>query len=170
MLARPIHRPISVLCSAHSRSVANSRWSALVPWLALKQKAYLMSRRLFYAQLRPPLPVNGHRVSGRSFLMVTTINSPDTGLRIFLEQENVPEYLRGRTRLQRLSRFELSSSIKVNCQLPPRATSYYLLPIDRLNLSILVEPRSRSFFLLDSNQQLTSLDRDINKKLDLPER
>ena len=129
-----------------------------------------MSRRLFHAPLRPPLPVNGHRFNGRSFLMVSVINAPDTGLRIFLESERLPEYLRGRTRLQRLARFELSNSVKVNCQLPSRATSYYLLRLDRLDLSILVEPHSKSFFMLDANQQMTSLDRDINKKLALPER
>lgn len=129
-----------------------------------------MSRRLFHAPLRPPLPINGHRFNGRSFLMVSILNAPDTGLRIFLETERVPEYLFGRTRLQRLPRFELSSSIKVNCQLPAKASSYYLLHLDRLDLSVLVEPRSKSFFILDSHQQMTSLDRDINKKLALPER
>lgn len=129
-----------------------------------------MSRRLFHAPLRPPLPVNRHGFNGRSYLMVTVINVPETGLRIFLETEYVPAYFRGRTRLQRLSRFELNSSITVDCQLPSKATSYYLLRLNRPELSILVEPRSRTFFLLDSNQRLTSLDRDINKKLDLPER
>lgn len=129
-----------------------------------------MSRRLFHAQFRPPLPVNRHGFNGRSYLMVTVVNAPETGLRIFLETEYVPEYFRGRSRLQRLTRFELNSAIKVNCDLPSRATSYYILRLDRLSLSILVEPRSRSFFLLDSVLQLTNLDRDVNKKLALPER
>lgn len=131
-----------------------------------------MSRRLFTTPFRPPLPVNGHHYSGRNYVMVTTINATDIGLRIYLEGEPVPSYFHGRSRLRRLVRFDLNSTVKIECQLPEKATSFYLLEMQRNGQEtrrLLIEPRSRTFYSLDANNVLTSLARNPEtKKIDLP--